>query len=310
MSKEPGNIPPQNAAVNQTKPQAASHMFWFFILPCLVFLFWASFKLVNEAFKPKPERDVFSRLEDIKKAKTSGDRWKAAYNVSQELQKIIRDKKLATMNPVKKEELYVQLDSFLKAHKEDVRLKRYLLLTLGQMGEVRALPSLEEGFTDKDSEVRFFSAWGYLEILGKNPPEITPQRLQKISVWLTDKDSSLQSIATTFLVQHENVVSYRSEIRKLLTHADRQLRWNSAVALASVKDPAAKTVLLEIFDLRKLREWNPPSTKDLEALLGAALGAALKLDDAQVLTAARALRSQVSPQNPEGRTVLRALATL
>ncbi len=307
MSKPPKNIRPLNAAPNQ-KPQAASHMLWFFVIPCLVFLFWASFRLVNEAFKAKPERDVFSRLDDIQKAKSPGDRWKAAYNVSQELQKLIREKKLESMNPLKKEELYTKLDSFLQLHKEDARLKRYLLLTLGQMGEQRALPSLESGLDDQDPEIRFFSAWGYLEILGRHPKEITAERSARVAKWLSDKDPSLQSIATSFLVQHPEGMPYRKDIYPLLNSKERQLRWNTAVALGSVKDLAAKPVLMEIFNLKNLRDWSPSSTKDLEEVLAAAAGAAKKLEDPDVLNKARELRASANVQSPEGRSISKALA--
>src|SRR4051812_44533873 len=108
------------------KPQAASHMFWFFILPCVIFLIWASFKLVNVAMQPKHDKDVFARLADIRAARTAGDRWQAAYGVSQELQKLIHQNQLASLPEEKKSQLYSELNELLRVHSTDSRLKRYL----------------------------------------------------------------------------------------------------------------------------------------------------------------------------------------
>jgi len=246
------------------------------------------------------------RLSEIRAAKSAGDRWQAAYGVSQELQKLIHSKKLASMPEEKKIQLYTELDDLLKIHSTDARLKRYLLLTLGQMGELRALPALEEGLKDKDPEIRFFSAWGFIDILTKNPEALTAERSEVVSLWLNDEDPALKKVAASFLVQQKDK-KYVGLVEKQLKDADREVRWNAAVALASVGNIESKATLLECFDLRTLRDFSPKSAKDLEQVLATAYQAAKKLGDEEVLAKAAQLKSMVDNSTPEGRAILAAI---
>lgn len=284
-------------------------MFWFFVLPCVIFLGWASYKLVGVSTEAKVEKDVFVRLEDIKKARSPGDRWQAAYELSQELQKMIRDGSLAKMDSPRKDTIFGGLNELLERHSTDVRLKRYLLLTLGQTGDERALNPLKKGLSDKDSEVKFFSAWGYLEVLGKNTPLANSVNLAEIEKWLSDGDTSLRKIAATFLVQRPGK-AYVSAVEKQLKDQDREVRWNAAVALASVKEDSATPILSEIFDLKSLRDVEFKSPKDLEQMLDTATIAAAKLGDENILNKIEKLRlaAKAEEKTPEGRAILRGLA--
>ncbi len=290
------------------KPQAASHMFWFFILPCVVFLFWASFKLVKVSTEPKVPKDVFARLGDIREAKSPGDRWQAAYSLSQELQQMIREGKLAQLEATKKDQLFSELHSLLDKHSTDTRLKRYLLLTLGQTGDDKALPALEKYISDKDSEVKFFATWGLVEVLSRNPASQSPTRLENLAKLLKDPDASLRKIAATFLVQQKNT-RYRTLVSEQLKDPNVEVRWNAAVALASVKDASAVPVLGEIFELEKLRAVDFKSGKDLEQIVAAAAIAARKLENAEVLSKAAALKAHAEKEasTPEGKAILNGL---
>jgi len=311
MSTQPPEQPGKNPEIDPlfkapTKNQSVSHMLLFFVIPCAVFLIWASVKLVKSALEPRPPQDVATQLERIKSARSAGDRWQAAYELSQQLQVLIRTGKLATFDPVRKEALYTGLADLLQTHSTDVRLKRYLYLTLGQMGEPRSLPILEKGLSDADTEVRFFSAYGNIQVLSKNPSEATPTRLETISTWLKDSDPALRKIAATYLVQ-TNDRRFLPLIEEELRNPDKELRWNAAVALASVGNPKASPVLAEMFDLKTLRSVGFKSAKDLRQLLAGAFEAAKKLNDSKVLALAAALKAQASPQTPEGRAILGAL---
>jgi hypothetical protein len=280
-------------------------MLLFFVIPAVIFMLWASVKLMGAALQPKPQ-DVYTKLEEIRTARSTGDRWQAAYALSQGLQKMIRDGEIEKLDPAKREELYKQLDELLKVHASDARLKRYLLLTLGQMGDPRGLTALEAGFDDKDAEVRFFSAWGFLDIMGKHPEQITEERLGKISQWLKSEDPALRKIGATFLVQQRKG-AYIPEVEKLLKDEDREVRWNTAVALASLGVKSSAPVLKEVFDLKTLRDVGFKNFQDMQQLLLAAYGAAKKLNDPTVLAAATALKESVNPGNPEGRAIHGAL---
>lgn len=296
--------------MSQQKPQAASHMFWFFVLPCVFFLFWASYKLIGVSTRPRIEKTIFVRLDEIRQAKSPGDRWQAAYELSQELQKIIREKGLEAMDPAKKEQLFSELTDLLNRHATDTRLKRYLLLTLGQTGDMRALPALHTGLNDTDSEVKFFSAWGFIEVLNRNTAAATPENLATVAQWLHAEDPALRKIGATFLVQQRDSI-YREAVKKQFGDKDPEVRWNAAVALASVQDSSAAPILGEIFELSKLRAVDFKTTKDLQQLVATATQAAHKLRDPDILKKMDVLRGQAQKaiQTPEGAAILRGLAT-
>jgi hypothetical protein len=291
------------------KPEASSHMFWFFILPCLGFMIWASFKLVGGLTHKAPKQDLFSKVEKIKGGKSPGDRWQAAYAVSQELQGMIQRQEFVTMDSQLKLRLFKELSDLLEAKTTDDRMKKYLLLTMGQMGDVALINSIEKHLQDASPEVKFFSSWAFVEILSKHKQEITQQRIDTIRTWLNSDDPALQKISTSFLVQvGQN--GLRDEVAVLLKNENYEVRWNAAVALASVKDSRAESILLEMFDMQYLKKLNLKTTKDLEQLLATGSTAAVHLESAKLRSAAEKLKATSNPQSPEGHAIAKGLAPL
>jgi HEAT repeat protein len=280
-------------------------MLWFFVLPALVFVGWSSWRLFQGLLHPKPS-DVFSKIEDIRTARSTGDRWQAAYGMSQALQKMIRDKEIAALEPEKKDLLYREIGELLETHAKDARLKKYLLLTLGQMGEAPGLVFLEKHLQDADAEVRFYSAWGFLDLMTKNPSFVTPDRVKAVGEWTTNPDPAIRKISASWLVQQKDP-SVLAKVEGLLADGDTEVRWNAAVALASEGRASAAPVLKEVFDLEKLRSVGARSPRDLHQLVAAAAQAARKLGDAGVLAAVEKLKSSLDGKNPESRAILSAM---
>lgn len=290
------------------KPQAVSHMMWFFVLPAVGFMVWASIKIVQVVSESKSEVTVFERLDRIEKAKSPGDRWQAAYALAQDLQKMIHEGNFhEKLNNEEREELYVELTQLLKAHASDERLKKYLLLTLGQMSDPMGLPPLEEGLKDPNPEIRFFSAWGFVDILLKHPDNWTPRYLETVKSWAEDSDPSMRKLLASTLVQLPEWKQHEGTLKQLLQDPEQEVRWNTAVALASKKSNLGKNQLLEMFDLAKLRSMEFKSTKDLASFVASAFDAAQKLNDPVVLASAEKLRAGVNGQTPEGKAILSAL---
>jgi len=293
------------SAPARPKPPAASHMLWFFILPCLVFMGWASWRLFQGLLHPKPT-DVFSKIEDIRGARSTGDRWQAAYGMSQTLQQMIRDKEIAQLPTAKKELLYRDIGELLETYAQDARLKKYLLLTLGQMGEAEGLPFLERHVHDSDAEVRFYASWGFLDVLMRNPTLVTPARRAVVSAWTEDKDSAVRKIAASWLVQQKDEASLQ-RVELLLQDPDTEVRWNAAVALGAMGRISAAPVLKEIFDIEQLRSLGTRSFRDLNQLVATAVVAAKRLNDPSVLAAMEKLRASLVDQRPESRAILSAI---
>ena len=281
-------------------------MFYFFILPCVGFLIWAAIKLGGAMMEDQKPQGAFERIELLKHARNSGDRWQAAYGLSQEIHRMMRDHELEKLPPAKTVELYHELTDLMSKNATDDRLKRYMLLMLGQMGDPLGLPALETGLHDKDPEIQFFAAWGYIDILGKRPETRTPERLKVVQGWLNASDPALQKIASAFLVQQKNPALI-ADVKKLLKSDNVEVRWNTAVALASVGDRDSIPMLKQMFDINKLRELNIHTSKDLAQLVAAGFQAAQKLGDPEVIALAEKLKSDSNANTPEGRAIHAAI---
>jgi HEAT repeat protein len=291
------------------KPQAASHMFWFFLLPCLGFMIWASVKLIRGISHKEAPTPLLTKVLKIKDAKSPGDRWQNAYALSQDIQKILHTGGLEQLPSKDKDLLFSEMAGLLEKNSSDTRLKRYLLLTLGQMQDSQALPILKQYTKDLDAEVSFFSSWGMIEILSKHPDAVSLAYLDEIVSWLDSKDASLQKISASFLVQQKNP-EYITKVKSQLSSANLEVRWNAGVALASVKEAAAASTLKEIFDVTNLRQASIKSTKDLEQLIAAAADGAVKLGDASVLAKGIELRNSLDQKSPESKAIYLGLRAL
>ena len=110
---------------------------------------------------------------------------------------------------------------------------------------------------------------------------------------------------TSFLVQKDP--NGFPAVLALLKDSDKEVRWNTSVALASVGRKEGKPGLEEIFNLTNLRDFGFRSAKDMEQLLKAAKVAAVKLNDSEVITKMDELKKTASGDNPESKAIRSAL---
>jgi HEAT repeat protein len=281
-------------------------MLLFFVIPCLGFIVWASWSLIGGFLEKKPQ-DVPARIEAVKKARSSGDRWQAVYALSQELQRMkSRGEWETQVSPEQKRQLFDSLVEMQKEHGTDLRFKKYVLLTLGQFGTPEVLSAIREEMKNPDPEIRFYAAWSYIEILSKNESARTDEALAEVRAWLKDSEAAFRKIAATFLVQYDLAAS-RASVEALLKDNELEVRWNSAVALASVGIESAVPTLKEMFDLKLIRQMDLRSLEDLKQLLASAYEAARKLGRDDVLQEAKKLKGLVDPATPEGTAIHEAL---
>lgn len=300
----------QAARVNAkaAKPPAVSHMLMFFVIPCVGFIIWASWSLVGALMEEKPQ-DIPSRIEAVAQARSSGDRWQAVYALSQELQKMRASGEWdEAMTPEQKTQLFETLTNLQGEHQADFRFRKYVLLTLGQFADQSVLPHVEKSLNEADEETRFFAAWAYLELLSRADAELKDEKTMVVESWLADEDPAFRKIAATYLVQNQAKEDY-GKIRKLLDDPNTEVRWNTAVALASVGDDTAAKTLIEMFNIQNIRKLDVRSVDDLKQLLAAAQEAAEKLQSDEVFEARTALLDSVSADTPEGAIVHEALGS-
>jgi HEAT repeat protein len=284
-------------------------MIWFFVVPALGFTIWASVRLVDSLIDRR-EPTLENRIAAIETARSSGDRWQAAFELAQDLLRLRAKGTYDSLPEESKVSLFQALERLVSNSQTDARVRHYVYLTLGQLKDPRGLSALESGLNATDSELRFYAAWGFLEILQLDPAKLlTAPRLVQIRSWLRAEDSSLARMASSFLAARQDPADLNA-IAELLTSQNVEIRWNAAVALASVQDSRSEKILMELFDLSALRSLGIRSRQDLEQLVAAAASAASKLGSPEVLEQARKLKAQVSAETPEGRAILSGLRTL
>lgn len=284
---------------------AASHMLWFFILPVAVFLGWATFQLLTGLTQKKPEITLAEKARDISKGRSDGDRWKSAYSFAEELLKKSKDGSYKNISIEDRKNIILALSDLMNQFKEDLRLKKYLILTLGRLNDLESLPLLKSFLKDPDADLRFYSAWGYLETLAVHKDKINEVDFVEIRSWLKSEDTAFQKIATTFLAQYDS--QGVANILSLLKDKNQEVRWNAAVALSAVGKKDGAEILREIFVLKNLRDFGFRSAKDLELLLKSAKIAALKLNDSETIKNMERLKREVNAETPEGKAITSAL---
>jgi hypothetical protein len=271
-------------------------------------MIWAGWKFTDGLRNKKNETNttLSTALDKIEKARSAGDRWHAAYNFAHNLQKQQVTGEFSHTSENDRLELFQKMKALLEKFPSDTRLQRYLLLTLGQVAHPQSLSIFVKYLTHTDDELRFYGAWGLIQTLLQNKNISPAPYVEPILGWLKGKDVALKKIASAFLVQQNNP-TWKNEVRKLLSNEEIEVRWNTAVVLASVGDASGKEVLKSVFDLNQIRLVQYRSAKDLEQLIATAYDAAKKLGDKDILQAANQLKEQLHGDSPESRAILSGL---
>lgn len=185
-------------------------------------------------------------------------RWQAAF----ELSKVLQARKDPALSDPRFAEEAVRL--FRESGTDDPRVRRYLALALGRLGDARAVPALleavEEGAAKErpvDAETQVYAVWA-LGAIGD------ASALPALVALAGGADPGLRKAAVHALGAFPGEVA-QAALVKALSDATEDVRWNAAVALARRADPRAAPILLEMMDRthladldRRLRETGLP----------------------------------------------------
>ena len=192
-------------------------------------------------------------------------RWQAAFELAKELQSgkdpALRDPKFASL----------LRDTFEQAKTDDPRVRRYLALALGRLGDRAAVQALvaaaaPPGGEAADPETRIYAVWA-LGALGDEAAVPTLLALAR------DEDPGLRKSALHALGAFASDDA-RQALAAGLEDAVEDVRWNAALALARQKDERAAPVLGQMLDRAHLAEvagLRPDQAQ--EAMLQAVAGA-------------------------------------
>jgi HEAT repeat protein len=210
-------------------------------------------------------RGASGYLDDVRTG-GANRRWQAAFELAKELQ--------AGQDPALKDPRFAArlLETFEQAKSDDPRVRRYLALALGRLGDRSAVPALlaatapsTEG--EADPETRIYSIWALGALAD-------PSAVPALLLFARDEDAGLRKTALHALGAFATEES-RAALALGLADAVEDVRWNAALGLARHKDPRAAPVLVQMLDrdhLRQVEGLRPDQTQ--EALLQAIAGAA------------------------------------
>jgi len=202
----------------------------FFLFPLIIIAICVGIFLMFGylTYDQRNPREYLSAIQ----AGSDGQRWQAAYEFSNYVSG-------------KKEKLEPELiDDLIAAYRNsrngDVRVRRYLAVAIGRVGEKRAVPSLIEGLEDSDTENQIYtlSALGFI---GDNSavPAVVKQ--------LKHTDPSVRKVAAYVLGAIKDPSAAR-DLQIALNDVEDEVRWNAAIALARMDDPAGSDLLVKLLD--------------------------------------------------------------
>jgi len=175
---------------------------------------------------------------------------------------------------------------FEESENDDPRVRRYLALSMGRLGDARAVPALRKVLEDeaagRDPETLIYSIWA-LGVLADPAAEPDLLRLAR------SEDPGLRKAAVHSLGAFPSEDA-RAALTRAVGDPVEDVRWNAAVALGRRRDPAATPVLLQMLDRKHLATVPGITPDQQEAALLAALAAAGASGDPALRPALESLR--------------------
>jgi HEAT repeat protein len=208
-------------------------------------------------------------------------RWQAAFELSKVLQ-ARKDPSLA--DPAFADEL---VRVFAGAGTDDPRVRRYLALALGRLGDKRAVPALvqaadPQGETPADADTQVYAVWA-LGAIGDPAAVPTLVKLAR------GEDAGLRKAAVHALGSFPGEEA-RAALVVGINDPVEDVRWNAAVALARRRDPAAAPVLLQMIDRRHLATITDLTAEQREEAVLQGVQAAAVVPDPALRTSLESLR--------------------
>src|SRR5215468_166296 len=160
-------------------------------------------------------------LNDVRTGSELCCRWQSAY----ELSNIISSQKEKLRNTDFVNDL---IKVYQTSRDGDARVRRYLALTMGHLGDPRAVPALIEGLNDTDVENQMNNLLALGSIGDKSA---TPSILKQLS----NADPSVRKMAAFVLSAIKDPAAIR-DLQIALNDSKDEVRWYAAIALAQVND--------------------------------------------------------------------------
>ena len=204
----------------------------FFLFPLIIIAICVGIFLLFGylTYEQKTAREY---LNDVKTGSDICCRWQAAY----ELSNIISSQKERLRNTNFVNDL---IKVYQSSRDEDPRVRRYLALTMGHLGDPRAVPALVEGLGDPQVENQIYTLWALGSIGDK---AAVPEILTKLS----SQDPVLRKTSAYVLGAIKDRAATHN-LQVALNDSSDDVRWNAAMALAQMNDASGADVLINLTD--------------------------------------------------------------
>lgn len=234
------------------------------------------------AAEGKGPRDYLAEV----RAGSANRRWQAAFELSKLLQ--------AGRSPALSDPRFVSelVSLFEDAARDDPRVRRYLALALGRLGDARAVPALLKALRDAssadaftvDPDMQVFAVWA-LGAIGD--PAAVPELLRVAG----SEDGGMRKAAIHALGAFPTD-EVRTALVRALHDGVEDVRWNAAVALARRRDRGAAPILLQMMDRAHLATVGGLTSDQREEALLQAVAVAGGVPDPALRTMLESLRDR------------------
>jgi HEAT repeat protein len=189
------------------------------------------------------------------------ERWQAAYQLSQLINAGQAKKYPNLVNDV----IRVYQDS----KNDDPRIRQYLSMVLGNLGDTRATPLLVEALNDPSVDTRIYAALALGRL--RDPAAVPPLLAQ-----FQGAESDVRKAAAYALGEIGDARA-REPLATALADADANVRYNTAIALARMGDTRAIGVVREMLDRSRLDRVTSMRPEQKEQTILAAIPALMKI---------------------------------
>ncbi len=267
---EDPDIPLEDGA-DDAAPTRGATVARFFVLPLLVVGTALAIFLVFNLMTFE-RRSPADELQEVRGG-TANRRWQAAFELSRSIGRI---------PPGSEREAFAAetrrvFDSLSAKRPDDVKVRRYLVLVLGKLQDRAALPELLAAARDPDPETRLYAIWALGMLRDPSALDVVLQSSQS-------DDPGARKMAAYVLGKLGDPRAL-PRLRVLLGDPAADVRWNAAIALATLKDAAGVEVLRSMIDRASLARQAAISAEQAELAMVSALQALALLRDPASLPA-------------------------
>jgi len=267
VTEESRTNPPEPSAGEEAgigQPRRAS-VARFFVLPLLVVGAAVAIFLVFNVMTFE-RRSPADYLQEVRGG-SANRRWQAAFELSRSIGGVPPGPERQALAA----ETMRIFEGLSPRRREDVAVRRYLVLVLGKLQERDALPALLAAAKDPDPETRLYAVWA-LGMIGDSSSVDTVLESSR------SEDAGARKMAAYVLGQLRDPRAV-ARLRVLLEDPTADVRWNAAIALASLGDRAGVETLRALLDRQSLaRQASLTADQAETAIVGATKGLALLRD--------------------------------